>query len=554
MSSAPTDPARFRGRALDVQPGEPLGQALVRRGSTLVGRASRFHRRRAPFCGTGACTQCLVRVDGQPIVRGCRYRPSPGDRIDVENAWPSPRFDLLGALDLLFYRGLDTHHGFRRPRAATPLFQRVVRRLAGVGRLADPHAGPRREPAAAVESDVAVIGGGHSGTTVAARLRAAGQSVFVIDRGDGIGGTPAPPDGARGYTAAFLPPPTAGSPTPFTVLASRDDGAALKVRARRVVVATGGYDAGLLFDGNDRPGVMTGDGAEAFTGPAGRPPFAHAILVGGGARVAELLERFGPHVDAVVAPGAVAPEVADRAARLDVPLYPRTLLVAARGARTVRGLLLRPRGGGAAFRLAADAIVLAHRRLPNAQLFFQSGARMEWRNGPGAYYPVLGAGVATSVEGLFAVGEAAGFTGDSGARASGETAVAALLGEPAKDPGPRVDATRPGELLGYLRELRPFLLGRRRPVLCSCEDLLLREVEEAHAAGYLGLEVVKRYTGVGTGLCQGRYCLPDTLLLLAILEERSPASVGYITQRPPVFPAPLDALARLPLPVEPEVA
>ncbi|HLY77207.1 MAG TPA: (2Fe-2S)-binding protein, partial [Thermoplasmata archaeon] len=86
----------------------------------------------------------------------------------------------------------------------------------------------------------------------------------------------------------------------------------------------------------------------------------------------------------------------------------------------------------------------------------------------------------------------------------------------------------------------------------ACEDVLLREVRDAVARGYRGLEVVKRYTGIGTGLCQGRYCLPDALLVLSILEGRSPPEVGYIRQRPPVLPTPLAAFAGLPEPA-PEI-
>jgi sarcosine oxidase subunit beta len=75
--------------------------------------------------------------------------------------------------------------------------------------------------------------------------------------------------------------------------------------------------------------------------------------------------------------------------------------------------------------------------------------------------------------------------------------------------------------------------------------VLLREVEAATRAGYRGVEVVKRYSAFGTGLCQGRYCVPDVLLLLSILEGRPTAEVGTITTRPPVFPTPLGALAEL---------
>jgi hypothetical protein len=99
-------------------------------------------------------------------------------------------------------------------------------------------------------------------------------------------------------------------------------------------------------------------------------------------------------------------------------------------------------------------------------------------------------------------------------------------------------------LEGYYREL--LRVPRRgRWIACPCEDVLLEEIEAATRRGYRGIEVVKRYTGVGTGLCQGRYCLPDALLLLSIAEGRPPPEVGYITQRPPVHPTPIAALAAL---------
>jgi hypothetical protein len=103
----------------------------------------------------------------------------------------------------------------------------------------------------------------------------------------------------------------------------------------------------------------------------------------------------------------------------------------------------------------------------------------------------------------------------------------------------------PSELLGYYRELLR-VPGHGRWVACPCVDVLLSEVEKAVRSGYRGIEVIKRYTSLGTGICQGRYCLPDALLLLSILENRPPQEVGYITQRPPVVVTPLAALAALP--------
>lgn len=545
MPASTTDRPRWRGRPLDGPEEATLAQRLGRRGVPILQRSIRYHRPRAPFCGVGDCTNCLVRVNGVPNTRSCRYVPAAGDRAESENSWPSPRWDLLGVLDRLFPRGLDTLHGFTRPAFAAPLYHRVVRRLAGFGRL--PRAGdvasaPPLPEGRPLETDALVIGAGDGGRAAAARLLERGVATLVVDAGtpagfDAVGLLPR-------TTAVFLPPP-AGSPARFAALVHTAGGPARVVRARRVVVATGSYDGPLLFANGDRPGVLTAAGALALVPPGGGAWTHKAVLFGGGPRVVPVLEHLGAAVEAIVAPGPVGPEVVERASRLEVPIYPRTLLLGAVGTRRLRALRLVPRGGGAPFSLEADALVLAHRRLPQPQLFYQAGARMRWHTAIGAYLPEGAEAGATTVPGLFAAGSVAGFADPRDATSSGIVAAEAALGAPRIGAlGAAEPAATPGELEGYYAELLAAPRGRGKWLICPCEDVLLREVEAAVRRGYHGVEVVKRVTGVGTGLCQGRYCLPDLLLLLARLEGRRPEEVGYITQRPPVRPTPLAALAR----------
>lgn len=542
-SSRPTS-FTFRGRPESAEAGETLLQALLRKGLPTLQRSIRYHRPRAPFCGIGHCTNCLVRVNGEPNVRACRYTPRSGDAVTTSNAWPSPQYDVMGVLDFLFPRGLDTLHGFRRPAWATPWFQRVVRRLAGYGSIATTAPAPVPSSSAAIELDVLVIGAGPAGRQAAQRLATGGRPVGLLDRG----AIPAPPPGVSLFpevTAVFLPPPASVADRPFEVVALEEPDRGRLFRARTVVIASGAYDASLLFAGNDRPGVMTADGALAMATGDRAPPFRRALIVGGGLRTAQLLDRFGVHTEAVAAPGPISPEVTRRASDLSIDLYPRTLLLAASGRGRVRRAHLTARGGGPEFSVPIDAIVLAHRRVPHSQLLFQAGAEMEWRGTAGSFFPVLGEGCRTTVPGLYAVGEVAGFAEGVAAEASALAAADAVLGRavpPATVRGP----DGPNELEGYYRELLRFPVGLTKQVACPCEDVLLSEVREAVAQGYRGMEVVKRYTGVGTGLCQGRYCLPDLLLVLSIVEGRSPREVGYIRQRPPVIPTPLSALAELP--------
>ncbi|MCI4362326.1 MAG: FAD-dependent oxidoreductase, partial [Thermoplasmata archaeon] len=476
----------------------------------------------------------------------CRTPIPPGAKVEVENAWPSGRFDLLAAFDLAFPNGIDTLHGFRRPAFATPWFQRVVRRLAGTGTLPSPRVPSVVRPGRVVEAKSAVIGAGLAGRACAERLIAGGERPVLLEREPTL--TPVP--GAEmlsGTTAVFLPPPQEGRAHRFELIASRSDGSALSVRTDRVVVAVGGYDASLWFAGSDRPGVLTAEGAERLSSPAS-PRFGHALVFGGGKRALEILQQFDGKVDAIVAPGTIAPELARRASELDVPLYPRTLLLGAVGRRRVQKVRLARRGGEAPpFEVDADAVILAHRRLPHPQLFFQAGARTFWRPDVGAYGPVVGSGGATTVPGLYAAGEVAGASETEDARRSGEAVAEALVsGVPWSAPVAAGPSEAHHELEGYYQELLSVGPGPGKVVICPCEDVLLPELLEATDRGYRGIEVIKRYTGVGTGLCQGRYCLPEALLVLAQRERRPVPEVGYITQRPPVVPTALGALAGLP--------
>ncbi|MCI4347126.1 MAG: 2Fe-2S iron-sulfur cluster-binding protein, partial [Thermoplasmata archaeon] len=408
MASSRAVPFTFRGRRESAEPDETLLQHLARRGLPILQRSIRYHRPRAPFCGIGHCTNCLVRVNGEPNIRACRYVPQAGDSVTTTNAWPSPQHDLMGLLDVVFLRGLDTLHGFRRPAWATPLFQWVVRRLAGYGPIASAAEVAPPVPVAPIDLDILVIGAGPAGRQAAERLANADRSVGLLDRGAIM----APPTRVALFpqtTAVFLPPPRSGVDRPFETIAFEEPDRGRLFRARTIVLASGAYDASLLFTGNDRPAVMTAEGALAMTPEDRAPPFHRALIVGGGARAAEMLDRFGAHTEAVVAPGSISPEVTRRATELSIALYPRTLLLSASGRARVRQVRLKPRGGGSEFSLAIDAIVLAHRRLPHTQLLFQAGAQMEWRGTAGSYFPVLGAGAQTTVPGLFAIGEAAGF-------------------------------------------------------------------------------------------------------------------------------------------------
>jgi bacterioferritin-associated ferredoxin len=77
---------------------------------------------------------------------------------------------------------------------------------------------------------------------------------------------------------------------------------------------------------------------------------------------------------------------------------------------------------------------------------------------------------------------------------------------------------------------------------CRCEDVTLHEVREAIARGYNDLESLKRYTGFGTGWCQGKSCVAACAEVL--VNSGGSAALPF-TPRPPFHPLTLADLAGL---------
>lgn len=80
-------------------------------------------------------------------------------------------------------------------------------------------------------------------------------------------------------------------------------------------------------------------------------------------------------------------------------------------------------------------------------------------------------------------------------------------------------------------------------MVCTCEDVNDVELRDAIRAGCADLESLKRYTGFGTGPCQGKSCLALARRILADETGETGEKLGTFTYRAPVQPIPLRYLA-----------
>jgi len=81
-----------------------------------------------------------------------------------------------------------------------------------------------------------------------------------------------------------------------------------------------------------------------------------------------------------------------------------------------------------------------------------------------------------------------------------------------------------------------------KALACRCEDVTVHDLEDAITRGHDDIESLKRYTGFGTGWCQGKWCVAVCSRLLV---ERGGSAALPFTPRPPVHPLALGDLAGL---------
>ncbi len=86
---------------------------------------------------------------------------------------------------------------------------------------------------------------------------------------------------------------------------------------------------------------------------------------------------------------------------------------------------------------------------------------------------------------------------------------------------------------------------RVKVMACRCEEITDAEIAAAIAEGARTINDIKRRTRAGMGMCQGRWCTPALVAMVAEATGQPLATIAPMTARPPVQPVPLGVLADL---------
>ncbi len=418
----------LEGHPIPAREGESAAAALLAAGETVFSRSVKYHRPRAPYCMTGACSHCLMRVDGVPNVYTCCTPVRPGMRLERQNAYPSVEHDVFGAIDWIFPHGLDHHGMFAGVPVAEQVMVKVARHLAGLGLLPAKPA-PERAPVETIRIPALVVGGGAAGLAAARELQSAEISFLLIDRDDVLGGRL-----AHGAPGVDDPPLSSFDPLPPEKLRIRtlaiglfedDEGRfvaavsfgpggprLLRIYAQRFLLTTGGYPVMYPFANNEAPGVFSGRAVARLIRKESLLPGERFALVGTGPELHDLARLVSSKGGEVVL-------------KLDVASEGEPLK--ALGRTKVKGLTWKD-SSGRKQKVACDAIAVCVPVSPAFELARQAGAQVVFSEAREGYVVKADAEGRTEAEHIYVAGDLLGEGTAAQAATSGVRAAKALVG------------------------------------------------------------------------------------------------------------------------------
>jgi sarcosine oxidase subunit alpha len=552
----------FDGKPVEALAGDTIASALFVQGQRTFSRSFKYHRRRGLLCCAGQCPNCLVAVDGAPGVRACTEPVREGMKVEHLNASPSLEHDVMAVTDAV--GGPFTPPGFYyktfiRPRRLWPLYEKVLRNAAGLGKLrASQDEREWRTEYRRRHADVLVVGGGLAGLCAAIAAAQAGADVVLADEGPEPGGRALVQgdherarelaEEARAAGVELLA--SASVLGCFDGLVPVWQASTLhQVRARQLVFATGVVEQPLVFAGNDLPGVMLSGGAQRLVSLYAATPGTRAVVAttsDRGLDAALALQAAGVQIVAVADlrnPSPPTPAAAALQSSGAEVLAGWTALEA-EGRKAVRavtlGALRDHNGSGPRERrFECDLLVMSGGVAPATSLIAQAGGRTSYDAVRGHF------AVAELPDGVLAAGAVAGAGDDaeaSGRRAGAQAAHALGMGE-----APSRSADGPAER--HAPEAVPPAVtgaGRGKCFACLCEDVTAKDIHLSVEEGYDSIELSKRYTTATMGPCQGRMCQLPAVRLMAQETGQDLERIGTTTARPPWSAVPLGALAGRP--------
>ena len=579
----------FDGKQVQGFAGDTVASAVLASGQRVLGRSFKYHRPRG-IVGLGSEEMnALVGVgDGarhEPNLRATQVELYDGLTAVSQNRWPSLSFDV-GALNNKFSRlfpGGFYYKTFMWPKSFWKhVYEPLIRRAAGLGKAPEGR-DPDTYEQIHVHCDVLVVGAGVAGLAAATAAAATGKRIIIADENPLFGGLADIAGGsidgkpqiewAREKAHALAEAENVHVLTRTTAVGhwhhnhlmlfervADHDPALLeaqvprhrlwKVRAARVILASGAIERPIAFANNDRPGIMLASAARAMALRYGVAPGAQGIVFTNNDdayRTAMAFKQAGVGVRVVDsrgrAEGALVAEA--RAAGIDVAASSIISAVhSSLGGLNITGVKVAAyrKGQGRVItekKVDCDFIAMSGGWNPALHLWCHNGGKIRFDEALQSFRPDHHHDQITAVgaaNGTFALAAILAEATAAGEKAAGAKATKRAL--------PKVDqaSQNPLESLWFAPATGKYNEGNKHFVDFQ-NDVTAADLELAQREGYESVEHTKRYTTFGMATDQGKTSNLNGLGVLSEATGKPIAEIGVTTFRPPYTPFSFGSIA-----------
>ncbi|CDY75049.1 Sarcosine oxidase alpha subunit [Caballeronia glathei] len=570
----------FNGRTYQGYQGDTLASALLANGLHFVARSWKYHRPRGIVTAGVEEPNAVVQLETGaytvPNARATEVELYQGLVATSVNAKPNIENDRM-AINQKFARFIPAgfyYKTFMWPRKFWPKYEEVIRDAAGLGKAPE-HLDADRYDKCFAHCDVLVVGGGPSGLAAAHAAGLSGARVILVDDQPELGGSllscRAEIDGkpalqwvqkieaelrkmpevkiltrsnAFGYQDHNLVTVTQKLTDHLPVSMRKGTRELMwKVRAKRVILATGAHERPIVFGNNDLPGVMLASAVSTYLHRYAVLPGRNAVVFTNnddGYQCALDLKASGAQVT------VVDPRVSESkgtlpalARRHGVKVLSGAVVTAARGKLRVASVEVSAYSNGQVGarqgELNCDLLAMSGGWSPVLHLFAQSGGKAHWHDEKACFVP----GKAMQAEA--SVGACAGeFTLARGIRFAVDAGV-----EAARAAGYIVARPNPVQVAELTEApLQPlWLVGGRelatrgpKQFIDFQNDVSAADIFLAAREGFESVEHVKRYTAMGFGTDQGKLGNINGMAILAQALGKTIPETGTTTFRPNYTP------------------
>lgn len=555
--------------------GDTIASALYANSVRIFARSLKYHRPRGLYSLDGECSNTMMQVNGIPNVRTENTLLEEGMVIKEQNVKGSAQNDYLSFIDKLdwmmpagFY--YNTMH---KPAKIWPLAMKQIRKTAGLGKLQPDFQMPGMYDEIFPSTDVCVIGGGASGMMAAVAAARKGLRVILMESRPWLGGffeyrtseyqkdqtfhdravhltkEVAELENIRVFThTSAIGTYNNNLVTGFQTGKKEDtfDQRYIEIRAQSVVVASGCIERPLIFDNNERPGVMQAGCALRMANTYGILPGKKAVFsIGHDLGLEAALELHDQGLDIVavldIREDGHDPDLVKKLEYKKIAFFKAKVVTKVHGTKKVEKIDVSGLDGLVSKSLTCDLLVASAGMTPVTGPITVAQGKLKYNSHTGFFLPEI------LPEKMHAAGRLLGFDAPLSIEASGTLAGLKAAFDCEKcsieeiGQAGKILENLPGPCRGTKFVTAP--VKGRKSFICFDEDTTIKNINQAVDKGFDMPELIKRFTSAGTGPGQGGIPGHNLPLYVAKYQDLPDISIKPTNVRPPLVPTLLSTYA-----------